>query len=198
MGPLRFNYRPGFTLHVRGFSESMTAEALGQEFEKFGRIVRCDIPVFRTPATRRYAFVEFEERRDAEAAHSRMHRTRLNDDILHVEWARLRDRFDRGDRFQQRPRGPAASGNRDSWPGRRMEASPPTTGANGEEIKERPRYDESSTKTRDIESAADEGNAKESESSVKAHRSPASVSEEGQTTEVVAAPMNTESEHTDN
>lgn len=71
--------------------------------DSYGRLVRCDIPaprsaasrlwVFRNPVKRwetdpmrRFAFVEYESRRDADDAYHEMHNKRLGrDDLLKIE-----------------------------------------------------------------------------------------------------------------
>lgn len=75
------------------------------EQRSYGRLVRCDIPAPRSAASRlyvyhvyiigclkhahdicRFAFVEYESRRDADDAYHEMHNKRLGrDDILKIE-----------------------------------------------------------------------------------------------------------------
>ncbi|KAM0542024.1 hypothetical protein ACHAPJ_012999 [Fusarium lateritium] len=55
----------------------------------YGRLVRCDIPAPRSTSSRLFAFVEYEDRRDADDAYHEMHNKRIGrDDILKIEWAR--------------------------------------------------------------------------------------------------------------
>ncbi|MCJ1383716.1 hypothetical protein MMC17_006830 [Xylographa soralifera] len=100
----------GTTLYVTGFGQGTRARDLAYEFERF-------------------AFVEYESRRDADDAYHEMHNKRLGrDDILKIEWARTPPsaswRFDSG-----RDRGPGGRrsprrGGRSPSPPRRREYSP--------------------------------------------------------------------------
>jgi RNA recognition motif-containing protein len=59
------------------------------DLRSYGRLVRCDIPAPRSASSRLFAFVEYEDRRDADDAYYEMHNKRLGrDDILKIEWAR--------------------------------------------------------------------------------------------------------------
>ncbi|KAK4059242.1 hypothetical protein Trihar35433_10995 [Trichoderma harzianum] len=92
--------RGGTTLYVTGFSHGTRARDLAYEFERF-------------------AFVEYEDRRDADDAYHEMHNKRIGrDDLLKIEWARTppsaswrfesgRDRDRRGPRSPRRGRSPS-------------------------------------------------------------------------------------------
>jgi hypothetical protein len=52
----------------------------------YGRLVRCDIPAPRSASSRLFAFVEYEDRRDADDAYHDMHNKRIGrDDVLKIE-----------------------------------------------------------------------------------------------------------------
>ncbi|KAI9739042.1 MAG: hypothetical protein M1834_007254 [Cirrosporium novae-zelandiae] len=115
--------RPGTTLYVTGFGHGTRARDLAYEFERYGRLVRCDIPAPRTASSRLFAFVEYESRRDADDAYHEMHKKRIGrDDVLMIEWARTPPsaswRFDSGRDRDRRPR-------RDASPRRGRSPTPP-------------------------------------------------------------------------
>ncbi|CAF9938441.1 MAG: hypothetical protein HETSPECPRED_001073 [Heterodermia speciosa] len=97
----------GTTLYVTGFGHGTRARDLAYEFERF-------------------AFVEYESRRDADDAYHEMHNKRLGrDDVLKIEWARTPPsaswRFDSG-------RDPRSGGRRERSPRRGRSPSPPRRG----------------------------------------------------------------------
>ncbi|PPJ51597.1 hypothetical protein CBER1_08493 [Cercospora berteroae] len=126
----------GTTLYVTGFGHGTRARDLAYEFERYGRLVRCDIPAPRTASSRLFAFVEYENRRDADDAYYEMHNKRIGrDDLLKIEWARTPPsaswRFDTGsDRprdSRERDSGRSERGGRDrrERSPRRRSGSPP-------------------------------------------------------------------------
>ncbi|KAJ1535275.1 hypothetical protein HK096_002795 [Nowakowskiella sp. JEL0078] len=77
------------TLFVAGVSSRTRAKDLAREFERYGRLVRCDIPAPRNFQARpSYAFVEFEDSRDAEDAYDGMQNKLFDGYSLNVQWAK--------------------------------------------------------------------------------------------------------------
>ncbi|KAJ2057878.1 hypothetical protein GGI17_005373 [Coemansia sp. S146] len=87
-------------LHVTGFGHNTRARDLAHAFERYGRLVRCDIPGARRES-KPFAFVEYEESRDAADAFDRMHDQYVGDHRIGVQWAKRPParswRFDGGD-----------------------------------------------------------------------------------------------------
>ncbi|KAI8342712.1 hypothetical protein BC941DRAFT_509604 [Chlamydoabsidia padenii] len=76
------------TLFVAGFGIGTRAAELAYEFERYGRLVRCDIPAPKSYSSKPYAFVEYEDPRDAEDAFNEMHGRRIDTYTISVQWAR--------------------------------------------------------------------------------------------------------------
>ncbi|ORX60840.1 RNA-binding domain-containing protein [Piromyces finnis] len=76
------------TLFVAGIPHDINARELAYDFERYGRLVRSDIPRPRYYNSTRYAFVEFEDPRDAEDAFYEMHGRRINGCQISIQWAK--------------------------------------------------------------------------------------------------------------
>ncbi|KAG9323618.1 hypothetical protein KVV02_006907 [Mortierella alpina] len=76
------------TLFVSGFSFRTRARDLAYEFERYGPLVRCDIPAPRNNSSKAYAFVEFEDYRDCEDAYYEMRDFRFDGYRLDVQYAK--------------------------------------------------------------------------------------------------------------
>ncbi|KAI8359427.1 hypothetical protein B0O80DRAFT_440257 [Mortierella sp. GBAus27b] len=76
------------TLFVSGFSHRTRARDLAYEFERYGPLVRCDIPALRNESSKPYAFVEFEDDRDAREAYHEMRDVRFEGYRLDVQFAK--------------------------------------------------------------------------------------------------------------
>ncbi|KAG2078478.1 hypothetical protein BDR04DRAFT_1131538 [Suillus decipiens] len=77
-------------LFVSGFHPSTRARDLAFEFERFGPLVRCDVPAPRNPhaSSNPYAFVEFRSQRHAEDAYYDMHGRYFEGSRLSIQWAK--------------------------------------------------------------------------------------------------------------
>ncbi|KAJ1986031.1 hypothetical protein H4R33_003598 [Dimargaris cristalligena] len=73
------------TLFVGNLSFDTSERELEQEFRRFGDIVRCEVKVFNPSC---FAFVEYQEARDAEEASRRLHGIKLNSRSITVEFAK--------------------------------------------------------------------------------------------------------------
>ncbi|KAJ3374389.1 hypothetical protein GGF31_007909 [Allomyces arbusculus] len=111
------------TIFVSGINPQTRARDLAYEFERFGRLVRCDIPAPR-PGSRPFAFVEFEDARDAEDAYNDLHGIRFEGSTLSLQWARTVGRREERGRYG----GPSSYGGaprgRSRSPPRRRSRSP--------------------------------------------------------------------------
>ncbi|KAG0066895.1 hypothetical protein BGZ93_002685 [Podila epicladia] len=76
------------TLFVSGFSSRTRARDLAYEFERYGPLIRCDIPALRSDSSKPYAFVEFEDDRDAKDAYHAMRDVRFEGYRLDVQFAK--------------------------------------------------------------------------------------------------------------
>ncbi|KAJ2644884.1 hypothetical protein GGF44_000344 [Coemansia sp. RSA 1694] len=117
-------------LHVTGFGRETRARDLAHAFERYGRLVRCDIPGARRDS-KPFAFVEYEDGRDAADAFDRMHDQYVGDSRIAVQWAKRPParswRFDGGDddRSSSRRRSRSRSPRDRSSRARRRSRSPP-------------------------------------------------------------------------
>ncbi|KAI0718477.1 RNA-binding domain-containing protein [Fomitopsis betulina] len=77
-------------LFVSGFHPATRARDLAFEFERYGPLIRCDVPAPRNPRANSnpYAFVEFRSQRDAEDAYYDMHGRSFEGARLSIQWAK--------------------------------------------------------------------------------------------------------------
>ncbi|KAH9040912.1 hypothetical protein EDB83DRAFT_2410733 [Lactarius deliciosus] len=77
-------------LFVSGFHPATRARDLAYEFERYGPLIRCDVPAPRNPSAHSnpYAFVEFRSTRDAEDAYYDMHGRMFEGSRLGLQWAK--------------------------------------------------------------------------------------------------------------
>ncbi|KAI8867674.1 hypothetical protein GQ42DRAFT_103012, partial [Ramicandelaber brevisporus] len=76
------------TLFVTGFGPDTRARELAYEFERYGRLVRCDIPAPRGHNPKPYAFIEFIDDRDSRAAYEELHGRAFGSGTLIVQFAK--------------------------------------------------------------------------------------------------------------
>ncbi|KAI0764102.1 hypothetical protein BC629DRAFT_1541889 [Irpex lacteus] len=106
-------------LFVSGFHPSTRARDLAYEFERFGPLVRCDVPAPRNPNAHSnpYAFVEFRSTRDAEDAYYDMHGRYFEGSRISIQWAKNPPssvwRYDRRSPPRRRDRARSRSPRRD-------------------------------------------------------------------------------------
>jgi RNA recognition motif-containing protein len=75
------------TLYVGGLQPDTRAARIGQEFERFGALIRCDIPTING-LSKGFGFVEFTHSRDAEAAFRSMQGKDIEGKHISIEWAK--------------------------------------------------------------------------------------------------------------
>ncbi|KAI0692317.1 hypothetical protein BC835DRAFT_1357620 [Cytidiella melzeri] len=77
-------------LFVSGFHPATRARDLAHEFERYGALIRCDVPAPRNPNAHSnpYAFVEFRSTRDAEDAYYDMHGRIFEGSRISIQWAK--------------------------------------------------------------------------------------------------------------
>ncbi|KAJ2521038.1 hypothetical protein GGI11_002127 [Coemansia sp. RSA 2049] len=106
-------------LYVTGFSRDTRARDLAHAFERYGRLVRCDIPGARRDA-KPFAFVEYEDSRDADDAYDRMHDQYVDEYRISVQWAKRPParswRFDGGESSRRSSRNRSRSRSRSRSP----------------------------------------------------------------------------------
>lgn len=79
---------PPTTLFVAGFPPNMRAKDLAYEFERMGPLIRCDIPALKSASATPYAFIEYEDPRDADAAFRDMHGMRFGRNEITIQFAK--------------------------------------------------------------------------------------------------------------
>ncbi|PWN45874.1 RNA-binding domain-containing protein [Ceraceosorus guamensis] len=80
---------PRTVLFVANFPPDMPARELAYEFERIGPLVRCDIPAPKGSGARTaFAFVEYQDARDAYAAHEELHGIQFGRYALSIQFAK--------------------------------------------------------------------------------------------------------------
>ncbi|ORX72631.1 hypothetical protein DL89DRAFT_80548 [Linderina pennispora] len=75
------------TLFIAGFTPDITHVALCTEFEKYGRIIRCEIPPLRGSESHPYAFIEYDTSTQAQEACAAIHGKTLGNSLVTVHFA---------------------------------------------------------------------------------------------------------------
>ncbi|WWC59152.1 uncharacterized protein I303_101700 [Kwoniella dejecticola CBS 10117] len=116
-------------LYVSGFAGNLRARDLAYEFERYGRLIRCDIPALKTPTSSPFAFIEFRREDDAEDAYYDMHGRSIDGRKITVQWAKRPPssqwRHDGLGDSRDRRRSPPPRRRSPSPPPRRRSPSPP-------------------------------------------------------------------------
>ncbi|WRT65065.1 uncharacterized protein IL334_002007 [Kwoniella shivajii] len=127
-------------LYVSGFASNLRARDLAYEFERYGRLIRCDIPALKTPSSSPFAFVEFRREADAEDAYYDMHGRSIDGRRITVQWAKRPPssawRHD-GDRDSDRDRRRSPPPRRRSPSPRRRSPSPRRDRDDRDKVKDR-------------------------------------------------------------
>ncbi|CAE6953521.1 srp1 [Symbiodinium natans] len=92
-------WKPHCTVAVTGITDKMKKTVLQASFGEFGRIIRIEVPDGKT-----VAFVEFEERQDANDAIKEMHNTLIEDRRIGVRMVEDLQTKERRARESDRPR----------------------------------------------------------------------------------------------
>ncbi len=82
--------KPLHTIYIKNLAEKTRAKELGVIFEKFGKLIRCDVPIPKLGQAP-YAFVEFEISDDANKAFEEMQGVEVDESKLELEWAKRRN-----------------------------------------------------------------------------------------------------------
>uniref|UniRef100_A0AC35TRW5 Peptidyl-prolyl cis-trans isomerase E n=1 Tax=Rhabditophanes sp. KR3021 TaxID=114890 RepID=A0AC35TRW5_9BILA len=84
-----FPHNPHKTVFITGFSDEVNEEYLSSVFVTFGEIVGCSLPLdYESGKKRGFAFVEFDERSDAQSAIDNMDHAELFGRVIRVNFAK--------------------------------------------------------------------------------------------------------------